>query len=79
MGSEIIKPDVQVYEEYGISRSFRWEGTSEACNQKVSVADVDLMNRWRNFDNARVKRRHMCMQHHYSNIYLMVPSLLSVK
>jgi len=73
---EIISPDVQVYEEYGISRSFRRGATTEARNQKVSDADIDLMNRWRNFEAARGKRPRMRMQDHYSDIKQLVPSLL---
>jgi hypothetical protein len=74
--ASIIEPDVQVYEEYGISRSFRRGATTEARNQKVSESDINLMNRWRNFEKSGGKRPHMRMQDHYSNISLMIPSLI---
>ncbi len=72
----VISPDVQVYEEFGISRSFRRGATKEARNQKVSENDINLMNRWRNFEKAGGKRPRMRMQDHYSDIALMIPSLL---
>jgi hypothetical protein len=72
----IIKPDVAVYEEYGISRSFCRGATTKARNQKVSEADINLINRWRNFEKSGGKRPRMQMQDHYSNIALMIPSLL---
>jgi hypothetical protein len=73
---DIIAPDIQVYEEYGISWSFRRGATTEARNQKVSDPDIDLMNRWRNFEAARGKRPRMRMQDHHSDIKQLVPSLL---
>jgi hypothetical protein len=72
----VIKPDVQVYEEFGISRSFRRGATTEARNQQVPESDINLMNRWRNFEKAGGKRPRMRMQDHYSDISLMIPSLL---
>jgi hypothetical protein len=74
--SSVIKEDVQVYEEYGISRSFRRGATTEARNQRVSESDINLMNRWRNFEKAGGKRPRMRMQDHYSDITLMIPSLI---
>lgn len=74
--SGVIPAEVQVYEEFGISRSFRRGATTEARNQKVSENDINLMNRWRNFEKAGGKRPRMRMQDHYSDIALMIPSLL---
>ncbi len=72
----VIPPEVQVYEEFGISRSFRRGATTEARNQKVSENVINLMNRWRNFEKAGGKQPRMKMQDHYSDIALMIPSLL---
>lgn len=73
---EIIKPEVQVYEEFDISRSFRRGATTEARNRKVDENDINLMNRWRNFEKSGGKRPRLRMQDHYSDIALMVPALL---
>lgn len=72
----VIPTEVRVYEKFGISRSFRRGATTEARNQKVSEGDINLMNRWRNFEKAGGIRPRMRMQDHYSDIALMIPSLL---
>jgi hypothetical protein len=73
---ELIPADVQVYEEYGLSRSFRRGSTSEARSRNVSEADINLTNRWRTFDKAKGRYPRLSMQDHYSDIRLLVPALL---
>ena len=73
---DLILTHVSVAEEYGISRSFRRGATTEARNQGVAEGDIDAMNRWRNFENARGRRPRLKMQDHYSNIKQMTPTLL---
>jgi hypothetical protein len=48
----------------------------EARNVKVDEEDIKLMNRWRNFEEAKGKRPRMQMQDHYSDISQSIPSLL---
>lgn len=72
----VVRPDIQVHEEYGISRSFRRGATTEARNVKVDEEDIKLMNRWRNFEEAKGRRPRMQMQDHYSDISQSIPSLL---
>jgi hypothetical protein len=74
--SDIIPADVQVLEEYGLSRSFRRGATSEARARGVTGEDVDLTNRWRSFEGARGHRPRLTMRDHYSDIRLMIPALL---
>lgn len=73
---EIISRDVQVLEEYGLSRSFRRGATSEARARGVDPDDIDLTNRWRNFESARGRRPRMSMRDHYSDIRLLIPALV---
>ena len=73
---KLIGKDVDVYEEYGISRSFRRGATSEARARGVHPDDVDMANRWRNVENAKGKKARMKMRDHYSDIRLMVPKLI---
>jgi hypothetical protein len=73
---DVVKPDVQVHEEHGISRSFRRGATTEARNVRVDEEDIKLMNRWRNFEEAKGRRPRMQMQDHYSDISQSIPSLL---
>jgi hypothetical protein len=73
---DLIPLDVQVYEEYGLSRSFRHGSTSEARSRGVSEPDINLANRWRTFDNAQGRRPLLAMADHYSDIRLLIPALL---
>ena len=73
---DLIPPEVDVYEDYGISRSFRRGSTTEARNQGVAEADINLINRWRSVESAAGRRPNLVMQDSYSDIILMIPSLL---
>jgi len=72
----LIPSGVSVHEEYGISRSFRRGATTEARNRGVSEKDVDLMNRWRNVENAKGRKPRLNMQDHYSDIRMLIPALI---
>jgi hypothetical protein len=73
---EIIPKDVNVYEEYGIFRSFRRGATTQARNQRVQENNINLINRWRQVKAAQGRRPKLRMQDHYSEIRQRVPSLL---
>jgi len=73
---DVVPPDVQVLEEYGLSRSFRRGATSEARARGTDKDDVDLANRWRTFEGAKGKRPRMAMRDHYSDIRLLIPALI---
>jgi len=73
---DLIAEDVQVLEEYGLSRSFRRGATSEARPRGIDRDDVDLTNRWRTFEGAKGKRPRMAMRDHYSDIRLLIPALI---
>jgi hypothetical protein len=73
---DLIPPDVRVYDEYGLSRSFRRGSTSEARSQAVQENDINLANRWRTFDNAQGRCPRLAMADHYSDIRLLIPALL---
>jgi len=53
---DLIPPDVNVYEEYGLSQSFHHGSTSEARSHGVDDCDVDLVNPWRAFIQAHGRR-----------------------
>jgi hypothetical protein len=73
---DIIPTDVQVLEDYGISRSFRQGATSEARACGVKPADIELANRWRSFEDAKGHRPRLAMRDHYSDIRLTILALL---
>jgi hypothetical protein len=71
-----IPRDVNVYDDYGVSRSFRRGSCSEARARGVDDRDVDCTNRWRNHENARGRKPRRAMRDHYSDIEILVPALL---
>jgi len=73
---DLIDPGANVYEEYGINRSLRRGSTTRARNAKVSEPDIDIINRWRKFEEAKGSRPSLNMRDHYSEIRQMVPALL---
>jgi hypothetical protein len=72
----LVPMDVDVLENFGISRSFRRETTSTARVQGVSDKHADLINRWRKFEDARGRRPTLAMHDHYSDIEIMIPELV---
>jgi len=72
----IIPEDVDVYEDFGISRSFRRGSTSTARTRGVDDKTVTLINRWRSFEQARGRRPAMSMKDHYSEIQILLPELI---
>jgi hypothetical protein len=71
-----IAPEVDIPEQFGISRSFRRGSTSVARTRGVDDKVVSLINRWRSFEGARGRHPIMPMHEHYSDISIMVPELL---
>ena len=66
---DLIFPDVNVQEEYGIS-------PTHAKNKNVSKMDIDATNRWRNVENAQGRKINQPMRDHYSEVSQMIPTLL---
>jgi len=73
---DLISLEVNVHEEYGLSRSFRRGATTEARNRSVQENDINVVNLWHNVENAKGKRPRLKMQDHYSDIRMMIPALL---
>ena len=64
---EIIGPEVNLTEEFGISRSFRRGSTSTARVRGIDDRQVQLINQWRKFEQARGRRPVLPMTEHYSD------------
>jgi hypothetical protein len=71
-----ISTEVDIYEQFGISRSFRRDATSAARTRKVDDRVVDLINRWCRFEGARGKHPTLPMREHYSDMAIMIPELI---
>ena len=72
----IIGEHVRVYDEFGVSRSFRRGSDAHALNQEVSSIDIEINNRWRSIDNAGGKAPRLRMIHHYSELRALLKSRL---
>jgi hypothetical protein len=73
---EAIGPEVNITEEFGISRSFRRGSTSTARVRGIDDKLVELINRWQKFEQARGRRPVLPMREHYSDIRILVPELI---
>jgi hypothetical protein len=72
----IIGENINVMDEYGVSRSFRRGSDTHALNQGVAISDIERNNRWRSVENAGSKQVVLRMVHHYEDVSLMLKSLL---
>ena len=67
---DLIPGNVEVEEEYGVSRSFRRGATSEAVNNGVKPDVIDANNRWRKMHQAGASRPALSMREHYTDVRL---------
>ena len=66
---EIIPLEIDVFEKFGVFRSFRRGATCMAADQDVCEFSIRLVNRWRKFENGRGRIPNMgIMDHYLSNI-----------
>jgi hypothetical protein len=72
----LIPHEINCYEHFGISRSFRRGATSTARARGVDRDTVNLTNRWRKFENAKGRQPRLSMQDHYSDIVILIPVLV---
>jgi hypothetical protein len=72
----LIPAGVEIYEDFGISRSFWCGATSTAHVRGVKDKHVDMINRWRTFKNALGKRPTLSMHDHYSDIEELKTSII---
>jgi hypothetical protein len=74
--AEIIPADVDCHKHFGISRSFRRGATSTERAQGIKDKYVQLINRWRKFEDARGRQPNLPMVEHYSDVQQLVPELV---
>ena len=64
----LIKADLDVREEYGLSRSLRRGATTRAVVVGVDSTVIELNNRWRRVEAARGKLAGLSIRQHYTEI-----------
>jgi hypothetical protein len=73
---DLIPAEVDVFEDFGLSRSLRRGSATTAGRHGVSSATVELINRWRKIENAKGMKPALGMREHYSDVRQMLSKLL---
>ncbi len=73
---DLLGPEVDVVEEYGISRSFRRGATSEATNRGAPPDVVELNGQWRKSLKSGASRPNVTIREHYIDVCLTLNRLL---
>lgn len=71
----VIQNDINCYEHFEISQSFRRGATSMARARGVGRDTLDLTNHWRKFEKGRGQQPRLTIQDHYTDIKIMLPEL----
>lgn len=72
---DLFPPDQNV-PDYDVDRSLRRGSDSRAKALGISQQDIDAMNRWRVYENARGKRPSQSMSDRYADVELLRPMFL---
>ena len=75
---ELIRPGVEVYDEYRLSKSFRRGSNSVAQNRGISNGDIDYNNRWRKVVRSGARKLKLCMREHYINVLFSLESFFKI-
>lgn len=68
----LIGADVDVFEEFGLSRSFRRGSDSRAIEMGLDVLTIELINRWRSTEKSKGKAASFRMIHRYADVRLIL-------
>jgi len=75
--THLLDPELDVVEEYGVSRSFRRGGTSEATKNGALPHVVELNGRWRKVNQSGASRPSITIREHYTDVRLTLKPLLA--
>jgi hypothetical protein len=73
---ELLNPDINLYEEVGLARSFRRGSNSQAQNRQVPPDVINWINRWRAEERAKGKVTASSMRVLYAETKLMLDTYL---
>jgi hypothetical protein len=73
--TELIPKELDVYEAYGLARSFRRGATTQATNKGVKDSDINWANRWKAGTQSQTKTSGD-MRERYADEQLMLESFL---
>jgi len=72
----LISPNVDLFEDFGASRSFQRGSNSQAVNMGVSQPPIDLNNKWSSDVRAKGRKMSLNMCAHYTDIRLVIARYL---
>jgi hypothetical protein len=67
---------IDIREDYSINRSFKRGSATHAQNQGLSAHQIEVQGRWRKFEMAKGRKPKLAMIEHYSDIELLIPTLV---
>ncbi len=73
---DLLGSEVDVVEEYGVSRSFYQGATSEATNRGAPPDVVELNGQWRKSLKSGASRPNVTIREHYIDVHLTLNRLL---
>jgi hypothetical protein len=73
---EIISLEVNVEEEYRVSRSLKRGATSQARNKEIPTDIIETSNHWRKMERARGATPHMALLERYADARAVLPLLV---
>jgi hypothetical protein len=73
---QLINRDMDVCEEYGVSRSFRRGGTSTATYNGALALVTELNGRWRKKEQSGASRPSITVREHYMDVQMVLDQLL---
>ncbi len=73
---DLIPPQTDVSQEYGISRSFTRGATSEVTNKGVPNEVIEINGRWRKSHTSGSQRARVSIREHYTDVCLTLNLLL---
>jgi hypothetical protein len=73
---DLIAPELEVREDFGLARSFRRGATTRAQNAKVDKAVIDYINRWKEGRDGDTPYFQGGMRVHYADQRQMAETLM---
>jgi hypothetical protein len=65
---DLFPPNVNIEEDFGISRSCRRGSSTEAANQAVPKEIIEMICRWRKIEKAQGRAPNLGMREHYMEV-----------
>ena len=74
---DLIPEETDVVSMYGTYRSLRRGSLTRATEEGIKGTDLEMINRWRKFENNKGGKPHMSMREHYLEIKLVIKRTLA--